>query len=262
MDNQHGIKNLAIVLGLALIAAGGQPLVNYFSGDSSLKTVWPSFLAVFVGMCLVLIGFFWKPKADSGNILVQRLAKWGASPIPYTVIFLLVWVYFETLAVQRNIELATLRNDQYSITQALNRFVLPRQLNTEQINTIGAFLQNFPPVEFTFEVVQGDDEASSYMLDVKKALEKGGWHTKGINYVPNLPQEGLQFNLQQTQEHAHQSDLGHPGPGTLLQEALGIAGIQLDGGGGGGGVGITEDSMQIRVGHRRKDSYVLPCEPK
>ena len=57
--------------------------------------------------------------------------------------------------------------------------------------------RQFPPEltmfsgDVTFLVAQGDEEAGSYRADLQRALEKGGWHTKGIQYVPEPMQAGL-----------------------------------------------------------------------
>ena len=154
-------------------------------------------------------------------------------------------------------------NDQQSITQALDRFVLPRQVNDRQTRTIAGFLQNFPPQEVKFIVAQGDEEAGSYRADLQRALEKGGWHTKAIDYIPDPPQIGLSINFIQTMEHAQvQSDWKHPKADLILQEALGLAGIRLDSISSGSGTAVTEDSLAITIAHRRRDSYALPCEPK
>jgi hypothetical protein len=146
---------------------------------------------------------------------------------------LLVWLYMVVTNilhdVQRNNQLVSLRNDEHSITQVLDRFVLPRQLSEGQIKSIGSFLQNFQPQEVSFELVQGDQEANVYQNDLQHALEKAGWHIKEVKSVPETSQS-LSIDFRQTPEHSQvQSDFKHPKGDLLLQEAFGLAGVRLDG---------------------------------
>lgn len=263
--NHDGIRPLSIAVGLLLCGVGGQPLVNYLSGDSSLKTAWPSLATVAVGVVVFLFGVFFRPRPDSESVLLRRLAGWGMSPVPYASAVLLVWVYFETLAIQRNIELATLRNDEQSITRALDRFVLPRQISNEQISMIASFLQNFPAQNFTMSIVEGDEEASEYGSYIERALEKGGWHMKSLNPVKESAQSGLAFSFSQKPENqtppgeGFKWTLEHGSSFLVVQAAFGTAGVQVDGWGGSGG---SEDIVTVTVGHRRRNSYALPCVPK
>lgn len=250
-------NSLCITIGFVLLTVGGQPLVNYLSGDASLKTVWPSALVLLVGISLIIVGFVWHPKPNGENRFVQTLSRWSASPVPYTLLIVFILVYFETLAVQRNIELATLRNDEQSITEALNRFVLPRQLTSRQIDGIAGILKDFPAQEVVFNVVQGDEEADSYRADIQRALERGGWHTRTINRPESLPNDGLVFGFQRA-TGSPQGDIYRPDPLIILHMAFGLAGVQEDGENGGGG---TENLVIISISHRRKDAYALPIPP-
>jgi hypothetical protein len=264
MDN-HLTPSRALLwaFGLVLLAVGGQPLVNYFSGDSSLKSFFPSLLVVVAGLFCIGLALLWKPNEGSRSAtLFEGLGRLGSSPIPYAILALLMWGYFETLAVQRNIELAALRNDEHSITEALNRFVLPRQLTPEQIDTIGGFLQQFPPRDVNFLVVQGDEEASSYLMEFVRALQKGGWQVKSIDYSPSPPQE---LGLWLANPSAIDSnDQKNPEPKLQLEESLGLAGVRFDGVTGGAIPGLNNNGavLTIGIGHRRRDSYALPCSPK
>ena len=182
----------------------------------------------------------------------------------WVIILLLPWLYFAWSGalkeIRLNNQIVSLRNDEHSITQVLDRFVLPRQLSKGQIESIGSFLQNFQPQEVSFELVNGDQEADTYQNDLQRALEKAGWHIKEVKSVPETSQS-LSIDFRQTPEHSQvQSDFKHPKADLLLQEAFGLAGVRLDGVSSGSSPKSTEDVMTIIVGHRRRDSYVQPCE--
>lgn len=258
MEPEQNIKYLGSLVGLAFITVGSQTLVNYISGDNSLRTIWPSAAVCVFGIALILVSFIWHPTADATNKFTQTLARWASSPIPYTLILLLLWTYFESLAVQRNIEMAQLRNDEQSITKALDRFVLPRQLTAYQINRIGSFLQFFPPQELVLHVIQGDEEAGGYEGDLRRALvDKGGWHVKSEDTVADA-QGGLTIGFTPATDHEQTpSDWKHPKGDLILQEALGLAGVRANGGGGSGGGVVAADYVTVTVGHRRRDSYAF-----
>jgi hypothetical protein len=264
MDNQFGTRSLLWTLGGLLLAVGGQPLLTYFSGGLSLKTAIPSLLTVLSGLSFLGLAFFWRPKEGSRSApLFDRLGRWGSSPVPYALVILLIWVYFETLAVERNIELAALRNDQYSIGQVLNPFVLPRQLSARQADSISGYLKQFSSVIFSFDIVKNDDEAGRYAEALRKALEDGGWHLREnqpYTYVDETPNGGLAVGFRQTPEHNQNSgDYRNPKSDVILQEAFGLAGVRLDGGNGGvADSTVSQDEIKIIVGHRGKDYYALP----
>src|SRR5205809_5061347 len=65
----------------------------------------------------------------------------------WVIILLLPWLYFAWSGalkeIRLNNQIVSLRNDEHSITQVLDRFVLPRQWSKGQIESMGSFLQNF-----------------------------------------------------------------------------------------------------------------------
>jgi hypothetical protein len=255
MVDQTGGAFLLGTLGCFLSAAGGQPLVNYISGDKTLKTPLPAILAVLGGVILIFMAVFWRPSTGSGAALMQTLAQWGSNPAPYVIILLLLWGHLQTLAIRRNIELATLRNDQHSMTEVLNRFALPRQLSETQSNSIAQFLKSFPSQDVGIEVVQGDEEAISYGIDLQNALKRGGWNVKSLDFIspPKVIQSGLSIDFIQTPENNQiQATTNNPKVNLLLRMALGNAGVAVDGMGGGSGIAVTHDSLTIRVGRRRQ----------
>jgi len=262
MENQSP-RGLLITVGCVLLAVGGQPLVTYISGDSALHTVIPSILACLLGLALILFGFFWKPKPmppEASGTFIGKLARWSNSPVPYTILFLLAWVYFETLAIQRNNEIVTLRNDEQAIAKVIDRLVMPRHLTKNQQRVISDFLSQFSPHEYAFQLPNNYEEAGSYRVDIEQALLKAGWTRSAINpydYTNNVS-EGLSINFIQTMEHAQKgNDLKNPNASQLLQMAFGLAGVRLNGSGGGSGINVTEDRLVISIGRPRRDSYVL-----
>lgn len=162
--------------------------------------------------------------------------------------------------MQRNNQLVTLRNDVTSIGYVLNRLVLPRHLDKYQQNTITTFLLQFEPHEYAFRIIPRDEEASSYSADINQALTKAGWKHAATNayiYTDDVP-EGVSIDFTVTKEHAPKyDDPRTPNPGMLLQEALGLVGVRLNGVNGVTAASITEDRLVISIGRRRMDSYEI-----
>jgi hypothetical protein len=251
-------RTLGISVGAVLLAVGGQPIVNFFSGDASVRSLIPGIVTCILGFTLILVSVIYRPKPE--NKLFQRLGAWSSSPAPYALILLLIWIYFETAAIQRNNEIVTLRNDEETIAKVIDRLVLPRHLTNNQQKAISSFLRQFEPHEYAFKLPLRYEEAGSYRVDIEQALMKGGWTRSATNpyvYTDDLP-EGLSINFIQTMEHAQkQSDWRNPSASLLLQEALGIAGVRVDQTGGGSGINVSEDRLEIGIGRPRKDAYVL-----
>jgi hypothetical protein len=166
----------------------------------------------------------------------------------------------ESLALTRNNEIVALRNDEHSIAVALDRFVLPRHLTAEQL---GSFLQLFPPQNVAVLVAKDDVEASQYLDDLKQALDRGGWHIKSNEFALDTAPAGLSVNLVQSPAQMKvQPDNRSPNSAIRLQEAFGLAGVRLDGNGGSVRENVKEEILEITVGHRPKDNYILPCMVK
>jgi hypothetical protein len=260
----NNIRLFLQAFGTVLLAVGGQPLLTSIN-EPHHNILLPAVVCA-VGIVLLVVGFFWPPKTDSESTFLRTLVPVASDSRTYVAMIVILWLCMSIMSIlsaaKVNNEILSLRNDQQSITQVLDRFVLPRQVNDEQARVIALFLQSFPPQEVAFDVAQGDEEAGSYRADLQRALEKGGWHTKAINYVVDPPQIGLSISLIQTMAHSQiQADSQHPKADLILREAFGLAGVRVDGWGGTGD-NIPEDLIKITVGHRRRDSYALPCVPK
>jgi hypothetical protein len=169
----EGIRPLLYSLGVGLLILGATPVINALSGDPSIKTLLPGLTVCILGLAVIAWSYYWRPNPASE--FVQKLSRVASNPTVYLCMALLVWMYTETLALQRNNEIIALRNDQHSIAEVLKRFVLPRRLTPEQNQILASFLLKFPAQDYSFDVAEGDGEASTYRADLQAALEKGGW---------------------------------------------------------------------------------------
>jgi len=172
-----------------------------------------------------------------------------------------VWISLIVLPEIRRInEIVTLRNDVQSIAKVIERVVLPRHLTKNQQSAISSFLSQFEPHEFAFKLAPRSEEVGSYRVDFQQAFTKGGWRlseTNPLTYADNV-QEGLSIQLIQTHEQAKKRENPrNPNPSVLLQQALGLAGVRLNGSGTGGDANVTQELIIISIGLPRKDSYVL-----
>jgi hypothetical protein len=228
-----------------------------------LRSIVPSAVACIVGIGFVAVGFFWKPQPlppEAMGLFRERLTKLSNSIVPYGLMLLAVWIYFETLAIQRNNEIAGLRNDEQSIAKVIDRLVMPRHITPRQQRVISSFLSQFAPHEYAFQMPNGYEEAGSFRADLEQALIKAGWTRSPVNpyvYTNDVP-EGLTLQFTQTMEHAQRgNDPKNPNASELLQMAFGLAGVAINGSSGGSGVNVTEDRLVISIGHPRRDSYTL-----
>jgi hypothetical protein len=180
-----------------------------------------------IAALLLSIAFAWR-KLPAGAVSPIRA---GAERLAndFRIWFALGAVFFAYTSamsviagLRHNNELATLRNDEASITNVLDRFVLPRQLTSEQINSIGSFLQLFPPQNVGLQVVKNDPEASQYLSDLRQAVEKGGWHVKSNDFAQEYTADGLSlYTIRPLTQPQAQADNRNP---NAQIEARGVAG--------------------------------------
>jgi hypothetical protein len=79
------------------------------------------------------------------------------------------WAYFiGTKVLGMSVEVKHLRSQMV-------RYVMPRQLTPEQIASIGEYLSHQERNQVVMQIINRDEEASSYRADIQRALEKGGW---------------------------------------------------------------------------------------
>jgi hypothetical protein len=253
--NANAIKGFLVAVGILLASIGGQPVMNWITGDRSIRSIWFALMVFAFGLICILVGFFWTPSVDSKSRFVETLNAISVDARTYAALVVMIWLYFMVQQLQRNNEIVTLRNDVQSIARVIDRGVLPRHLAKSQQVTISEFLLQFQSYEANFQVVKGE-EASSYMTDIIQAIKKGGWTVGRVDYIEGYVPEGLRMEFEQTQEHSQQlDDLKNPKPNRILQMALGLAVVRLNGGGGRSGASITKDSLIVIIGGPRRDSY-------
>ena len=150
-------------------------------------------------------------------------------------------------------QLAENRQTNAEIQETLSRYVLPRHLSEQQIDTIAGYLSKYDPQQFKMIVIKNNEEASSYRSDIQRALTAGGWELSTIDYSDDV-REGISLQFTETQESSQRRpDPKHPKPLEILQRAFQQARVQLAGTGSGSGVSITANSTTISIGRRRMD---------
>ena len=264
-DNRPQDSHRPLSLPVLLVTIGG-----YFIAGSVSPIVQGQYIPIraivsaTTGFVLFAVAFTWhkfQPKPSSLRAQFERIAgnAWTwICLVGFVGLWLVVGNALEE--IRHNNEIVALRNDELSMARVLDRAVLPRHLTKQQESTISGFLLQFNPHEYAFQLPLRDEEASAYSADIDQALLKGGWTRSATNpydYKDDTPQ-GLTLNFIQTQEHMRApEDSKNPKQEQLLEMALGLAGVRLDGMGGGSGPNITADRLVIAIGRRRMDSYKL-----
>jgi hypothetical protein len=257
-------RYLLILIAVGLLAGIVQPLVQ---GVYLTSRVLVTLVAVFA---LVLLAYRWPNiKSDALRLSGEKLANDFRT---WLVITFLVWgsnVVINALSeIRRNNEVIALRNDIQSMARVIERGVLPRHLTRSQSSSLISFIQEHgtdSPVQMALLVKRDNSEADGYRADIEGALIKAGWSLRSINgvdYSDSVP-EGLSIYLVQGNSHPPRNS-SPSGPQLLLLEALGLAGVRVDGsiGGGGGGERAegkdqTDDLVTIAIGARKMDSDTL-----
>jgi hypothetical protein len=177
--------------------------------------------------------------------------------------FVLVFAYYgyKEFAIlrQRDRALRLVEERLRPIMLSMDRFVLPRELTSDQIRTIAERLKQHSPCVAKFLVQKHDAEASQFAEDIKMALRDGGWTELETRYE-GINQEDWQMMFEMTPadlEKARQTRTENPG--VILYEAFKAIGITADSG-SGGGANTTQSVMTITVGRRRRDRHaILPA---
>jgi hypothetical protein len=250
------LPEFLITLALVLTGAIVQPLVQ-----GTYSAVGIGIVVAAILLCVILA--LKKPSLNPSSL--RASAESVANDFRWWFgIIAVFWLYTISMnavvEIRRNNEIVALRNDTQSIARVIERGVLPRHLTRSQQFTISGFLKESDPYEVAFKVRAGDSEASGYRADLQQALTKAGWKLASVNpitYADDMP-DGLQISFTQTMEHSQiRDDPRNPKPPRLLQMALGLAGVRVDGSGSGSGIHVTQDSLLITIGRRRKDSYEI-----
>jgi hypothetical protein len=212
--------------------------------------------AVIFGVCffgLLIIFFINRPHRTkpivAGGVLMRTIVY---LPILAGLAFC-VWAYFIGTAVLR------MKDDAKHLRAQMVRYVLPRQLTPEQIESIGEYLSHQENNQVVMQVVNRDEEASSYRANIQQALEKGGWAVSDIKFVDDI-EEGLSLSIQSPlapPETPYDRLHPRPRPTEILAQAFKRAGVQIQGMGGGSGVAVTTTTIIISIGHRRRDAWAV-----
>jgi hypothetical protein len=237
-------SSMLVGLIVSIRALGNSPI--------NLTTAAIIFGVGFVGL-MVLLSIDKRRKGRS--IMPSETLMRGIVWIPIFIgLALCVWGYFiGTLALRMNTDVRHLR------TQMV-RYVLPRQLAQEQIDSIGEYLSHKESHEVIFNVIKNDSEASLFRSDIQRALEKGGWAVTDTKYIDDA-QEGVIISSQEPSPPPPQSAADRLNPKQslrdILAQAFRRAGVPINGVGGGTGPAITTATITISIGSRKRDKFAV-----
>jgi hypothetical protein len=164
-----------------------------------------------------------------------------------------IWAYFIGSRVLE------MNNNVRHLRAQMVRYVLPRRLTPEQIDTIGEYLSGQERNQVVMQIISRDEEAGSYRSDIQRALEKGGWAVADIRYADDV-QEGVSITMQSPiAPPITPYDRLHPKltPVQILAESFKRAGVQIQSMGGGSGIATTTTTITISIGRRRRDAWAV-----
>jgi hypothetical protein len=218
----------------------------------------PAHWTLALGLLLLLLGFFWPAVSAKLNERARLAAASAATDLRVwvAIVFLLVilstiWTFL--LATQRN-TLATVVNQSIRPSiAALERYVIPRELNPEQIRAIGDYLGTRPAVPVTIRVNPYDREAREFATSISMALGVGGWDTGQPEVVRDM-QDGLTLRCKQVRDDVANAVQ----PVEFLGKALTRGGVQIDSTSTETGGPVQQDECFIEIGARRRDIQALP----
>jgi hypothetical protein len=211
------------------------------------------FSACFVGL---VIFFFISRQHKIKSIVAGEVPSKMIIYLPLLAgLALCIWAYFIGTKV------LDMNGDVKHLRAQMVRYVLPRKLTPEQIESIGEYLSRQDRNQVVFNVINQDEEAGSFRADIQRALEKGGWAVSDYKYADDV-QEGLNISMQSPMLPAppvNPFDRLNPKPTAvqILSEAFKRAGVQIQSTGSGGGVNITTTTITISIGHRRRDAFAI-----
>src|SRR5882672_6352938 len=113
-------------------------------------------LAGGLGLALFAAAVFWPFFASAG--LTSFAGSLGSQPVVWLLLFLLLWMYMAATTIillrQRHQMADVIERDMIPFRAALERWVLPRRLTTEQIESIGTHLRKFAPFAVSFSILR------------------------------------------------------------------------------------------------------------
>jgi hypothetical protein len=168
-----------------------------------------------------------------------------------------LWVVWISMSVSR-------MNDD------IRHYVLPRQLTQYQKNAIAdAIKASNKSQDVKLVLQERDEEAAAYGVDLREALEKGGWPVFDQPRVPNL-QPGMSLAFRGPESHMTNEERvrarARPPEATsydVLMRALKNAGVRIDGSTSNAPLPPGSASeVTIIIGSRRRDPWVVPRPPR
>jgi hypothetical protein len=218
----------------------------------------PAHWALVLGLLCLLLGALWPAIAARMSEKATAAAAAVATDLRVWIgiVFLLVilstaWSFL--LATQRN-QLATVVNTSIRPSiAALERYVIPREMNPDQIRAAGELLSTRAAVPVTIRVNPFDREAREFATSISTALGVGGWETGQPEVVRDM-QDGLTLRCKQVSDAVANITR----PVELLGQALTRGGVQIDSTATETGPPVPRDECFIEIGARRRDIQALP----
>jgi hypothetical protein len=224
------------------------------------KRYWVGLALGLSAIIFYIIGYYWTRLRDflgprlTGSVenITADFRFWLA-----LIVLILVYVMVSSVVqtIRDNLMESIIKQDIPALNAAIKAYLLPRSLTPSQRTEIGRYLSRFPTHQLTIRVIN-DNEAGAFRADLQNAIEQGGWTIKTIENVSEA-REGLTIQFDQTQASIQtRDDPRNPKEDAILQQALTQAGVPLDGTGGGSSSTMTENSLFLVIGRRRRDTIV------
>jgi hypothetical protein len=254
-DHPVAARNLIGFLAFAFIGASIQSVVDNGWEDNS-RALW----AFLFGLVLLVLAGFWKSAHSFlGERLSASISNVASDFRVWLAVLVAVWAYGAISSIvilnQRTELEKIIKQDIVPFRMALEKWVIPRRLTAEQIESLGKALSKSSQQTVSFTIIQNDQEASTYAGDISRAVRQGGWNISHITQEANV-REGLTIHFLQTMASSQMpDDPRNPKPDRILQDAFREAGVYFDGNSGGSGGNITQNMLSIHVGARRRDSH-------
>jgi len=133
----------------------------------------------------------------------------------------------------------------------LDRYVVPRHLTEEQIDTIAGHLREYPPGRVVLRFPGHDSETAAFRGDFGRALRQGGWEVS--HEISDEGREGISMYLQRPPNDGQRSNTDIEKSRDVLKGAIQKAGVHLEGDGSGGTKPGEEAKLILTIGPRRMD---------
>lgn len=249
---QNAVAALLLTISGGLVVA---VVVHYMNHGLSRRQV----PAVLLTIALLVLRWQWESVAVLMPNLAQSVATIASNGWVWFGLVSAVWLHSAVTSVialrQRDKLAVVVENDIVPFRHVIQRFVLPRLLDDEQMAAIGKALESAPTFSGVLRVkVPPDDaEAAAFATVLRKAIQRGRWKTEMSEEAALNP--GLSIHFASTQETGERYKLlhGEKKPNVLLRDALRSAGVDVTGMSESGAAAV--DDLVLQVGKRPLDSY-------